>query len=296
MPPRKSKPLKFEIKLMIIGLIITAIACIAAVLVVPEVRAWLGLDNAQKLHPATSLTEEIAPQIQKIGRPRMQIDINDLTKIFPIYVGSTWTYNYSHFIEPTNAINPPTNPEFGQFTVTVAVIDTGLSDKIKVVGMKVSGEKYFNNCFNEGQELYTGDLQTWYVLDSESLYAACTREEAYTIANARLENPDTFVISTSVLPMFKAPIEVGKVWPAFAHLPPSDDTNYKWYIESQVNVDLPVGEFKDCFRILLNTTGDSLVRWICPGIGLVAEEYHHRGAIKDYRFELQNYSLITPKT
>jgi len=294
MPPRQSKRVKFKINLGIISVVVAAIACVAAVLVVPEVRTWLGLDNAQRTQTATSLTEVIATQIQENGQPTIQVDLNDLTEIFPIYVSSTWTYNYSHFIEPTNAINPPSNPEFGQFTITVAVIDSGLSDKVKVIGMKVSGEKYFNKCFNEGQELYTGDLQTWYVLDSESLYIACTREEAYTIANARIANPDTFVISKTVLPMFKAPIEVGKVWPAFADIPPSDDTNYQWYIESHVDVNLPAGEFKDCFRIILNTLGDSEIRWVCPGIGLVAEEYHHRGAINDYRYELQNYSLNTP--
>jgi len=294
MLPKQYKKLKIETRLMIIGLIVAAVACVAAVMVVPEFRRLLKLEEYDLTTPNANLRLTVMSQTYEPFKQTPTINMNNLLDIYPLFVGATWTYNYSQFIEPANTINLPNNPEFGQFTITVVVIDSGFSDRVKIVGMKVSGENYFNICFNEGRDLFAGDLQTWYVLDSKSMYVTCTREQVYMIAKERMANPDNVVISDTVFPMLVTPLEVGKLWPAFADIPPRDDTFYQWYVESKVDISLPAGKFKDCFRILLNTLGDSLVRWICPGIGMVAEEYHHRGAINDYRYELQNYSIIVP--
>ena len=273
MSSRKTKKRDIQNQIAIAGLILTAIACIAAVVVVPEVRVWFKLD-----FPPSPLPESV------------QADPANLMDFFPMHIGAQWTYQYSQFTEPASASEDDANPRLGQFTQTVAVLDTGLSDRIKVVGLKVSGENFLNFCIQEGNQPYSGDLETWLVIDSSSLYRACSRQEAYAIARERLSAPDKFALSSGALPMFQAPFEVGKVWPAFPDLPPRDDTAYQWLVESQVDVTLPAGEFKDCYRILLRTMPDTTVRWVCPGVGLVAEEYHHNGAINDYSYELQAYT------
>lgn len=240
---------------------------------IPELRNWLKLDSPPSPEPTSA---QAAPA--------------NLMDFFPMHIGSQWTYQYSQFTEPTSANEGGANPQLGQFTQTVAVVDTGLSDRIMVVGLKTTGENFLNFCIPDGNQPYSGDLETWLVIDSSSLYQVCSRQEAYAIATARLSDPDDFALSSGALPMFQSPLEVGRLWPAFPGLPPREDTDYQWLVESQVDVDLPAGEFKNCYRILLNTLPDTLVRWVCPGTGLVAEQYHHHGAINDYRYELQAYT------
>jgi len=272
-PARKTKKRNIEIILGIAALVLTAISAATDIISLPKIRGWFNLDT-----PPSPVSQSV------------QADPANLMDFFPMHIGAEWTYQYAQFTEPASASEDGANPLLGQFTQTVAVVDTGLSDRIKVVGLKVTGENFMNNCINEGNQPYSGDLETWLVLDQTSLYQACSRQEAYAIANERITAPNNFDLSSGALPMFQAPFEVGRLWSAFSDLPPRDDTAYQWLVESQVDVTLAAGEFKDCYRILLYTTPDTTVRWVCPGIGLVAEQYHHHGAINDYSYELQAYT------
>lgn len=86
------------------------------------------------------------------------------------------------------------------------------------------------------------------------------------------------------------PFEIGDSWKAFPDIPVDNDPSCQWYVETQSDVVVPAGAFKDCYRITLYTNPDTTIKWVCKGVGLVAWEYHHNGAVVDYRAELSSYN------
>jgi hypothetical protein len=83
---------------------------------------------------------------------------------------------------------------------------------------------------------------------------------------------------------------VGAVWGADPAFPAREDTFYQWHVEARTDVDVPAGRFKDCFALAYRTNPDHLMRWVCPGVGLVAWEYDHHGTVEQYRAELKEWS------
>jgi len=211
---------------------------------------------------------------------------NEMRDVFPVYIGSTWVYHTGKVTESHDGQGSNIESVIGNYTETVVALDSGPSDRFWIVGTKVSGENYLNKC--AGNDLSSGDLDVWYVLNEEHLYQVCSRSEAYEIA---LEMRSEDLATIHYLPTYVAPFEVGKLWPAFPDLPPREDTAYQWFVEAKVDVTVPAGEFKNCYRLLLYTLPDTTIRWVCPGFGMVASTYHHRGSVVDYRAELKSFEV-----
>lgn len=93
-------------------------------------------------------------------------------------------------------------------------------------------------------------------------------------------------------PTFEGPFEVGDIWRWDPHRPINKEyIDYQWYVLEKVDISVPAGNFENCYRIVLSTLPDNTVKWVCPGVGLVAEEYHHVGSTHDYRIELANFEM-----
>ena len=213
------------------------------------------------------------------------VEPNTIGDIFPMFIGSTWSYNFGKVTQATDEEGSRILQFIGSYTETVVAIETGLSDKAKIIGVEITGESFMNHC--AGDDFISGDLDTWYVLDDSRLFQLCSRDEASAVATEMVRGQTQ--ATPSVLPEYVAPFEVGKLWPAFPDTAPREDTCYQWHVESKVDVRVPAGEFKDCYRLLLCTLPDTVIRWVCPGVGLVAVEYHHHGSIEEYRAELESF-------
>jgi hypothetical protein len=50
---------------------------------------------------------------------------------------------------------------------------------------------------------------------------------------------------------YVVPFELGNRWYAGFEIPNSNDPAYQWYVESLVDVTVPAGNFKGCYRIRL---------------------------------------------
>ncbi len=170
---------------------------------------------------------------------------------------------------------------------------SGLSDRARIVGIKVQPFPPLARCPEPAP--IEGDADFWYVADKTRLFLACSRDEANDIAT-RLVHTSDGQVPIDRLPLYVLPFRVGNVWPAFPGQPVSkEDPAYQWHVEAQLEVRVPAGTFTDRFRILLYTNPDETIRWVCPSVGLVAEEYHHHGAIADYRAELALYRIGPPR-
>ena len=87
-------------------------------------------------------------------------------------------------------------------------------------------------------------------------------------------------------PSYIVPFEVGQAWP-------EGEPVGQWLIEAIVDVDVPAGKYADCFRLQRSYPADSLIRWVCLGLGVVREEWHHYDQEVDYAAEL-TYSTSAP--
>jgi len=241
--------------IQIAALVFAAVACIAAIMVLPEF--WQFFRKDQGAQPAKAT----------------------LFDYFPIFIGSSWTYNVSNLSE----VEDPEMDPFGTYTDTIVTVETGPGDKFQVVGIKTDGENPLRFCEKQpGSPAISPDA--YYAINKEQLYVVCTLDEAYKVANEVLAAPETIIPASGQTPDYVFPFEVGNTWQW-------DDSSDKWYVESIVDVTTPAGHFTDCYRIVLFTLPDTSIRWVCPGVGLVAAEYHHHGSMREIRAELASYQI-----
>lgn len=212
---------------------------------------------------------------------------DEVFEMFPMFVGSLRTYSYFR------SSGPDPGPLFSDiwfYTERVIFIETGFEDNVRIIGVEQTGGNFLTCCSDESQIPGVPDL--WYITDNKRLYYACSRSEAWEIANAIQHERELGTSPLLLTPEYVLPFKVGDLWGALPDDPPRDDTWYQWHVEARVDVTVPAGKFENCFRIVHFTLPDSVIRWVCPGIGLVASEYHHHGTPIDWRMELVSFELV----
>jgi hypothetical protein len=75
--------------------------------------------------------------------------------------------------------------------------------------------------------------------------------------------------------------------------------DYYYYVKEQsVSLNLPAGEFDECYTISHATCGAENSRWFCPNIGIVGSEFLWQGQgsleypTSSYDIKLISYSLV----
>ncbi len=86
------------------------------------------------------------------------------------------------------------------------------------------------------------------------------------------------------------PFKVGALWGADPAYGKRDDLLYQWAVDDKLEARVPLGKFKGCYDLFYRTLPDHEERWVCPGVGLVADKYEHHGTESQYRIELQSYT------
>jgi hypothetical protein len=181
--------------------------------------------------------------------------------------------------------------ETGVITETVATISTGGSGGVYVAQIAVTGRSFLRHCPANG--IPGGESAYWVVADASRVYVVCSSAEADALAAelapGREAGPDE-VLGT--VPEFVLPLREGRVWQAFPGRPVSgEDSAYQWTVDSKEDLHVPAGTFRDCYRVRLSTLPDTLVHWVCPGVGIAATEYRHHGSPHDYRTDLTGYEI-----
>jgi hypothetical protein len=204
-----------------------------------------------------------------------------LLETFPYYEGASWTYAYTE--ETDHGV------ERGVITETVDTASIGSSGGVYRAHVTVRGRTFLRHCSESG--VSGGESAYWIVSDTARAYVACSRAEADSLAAELARGPGSDEVVGKV-PEFAFPLQEDEIWQAFPGRPLNeDDPAYQWTVDSRVDVDVPAGTFTDCYRVRLSTLPDTLVHWICPGVGIAATEYTHHGALHDYRAELVGYEI-----
>ena len=195
---------------------------------------------------------------------------------FPTTPGSSWTFSYVEQLESWHDNTMSIDTESGTFSVQIVMYQTGLSDRVHMVGYENSRENFLAPCYPNSNANF--DVDYWYIFDEKDVYVSCDRIDMNKLATDLVRNE-----SPNREPEYSFPFIVGKEWP--------DDTGYSWRVDAQVSIEVPAGKFSGCYRIVLWTGPDEIIKWICPDVGLVTMQYSHHGSVHDYRAELTDYNI-----
>jgi hypothetical protein len=215
-----------------------------------------------------------------------------MDRYFPFHPGEVRTYSYRGETADGPGPDPPTKTFAATYTETVIdVQDT--TPRHRIVRLEISGGLRGADHTRCGIDPVEADptpddrlKAPWrfsYLFEGRFVLLKCDPGP-----NVPGETPSSYRRDEEELE-YILPLRVGRGW---GQEPKRRDTCYGWYIAGQKTVSVPAGTFKNCFRLIYNTLPDDLQRWICPGTGLVAEEYTHHGTQMHSRIEL--ISITTP--
>ena len=274
------------------------------VVILIAVAAWLLLDQEDQasiiryqltggtitetpeFYPETSLDLSADTYTTTLASPALPATINTVYQVFPYFVGQERTYNYRREMALPSVDGQviETATDTGTFTESTAFIETGNNDRVQVVGLEQTGENPASYC---AVDPAPNAFDIWIVADATRLYRVCSREEAYAIAGDILNEDEQGPTERTLAPTFEIPLEVGHIWRWDPYRPVDEQyMDYQWYVHDKVDVSVPAGNFTGCYRIVLSTLPDTTIKSVCPGLGLVAEEYQHGGSTHEYRIEL----------
>jgi len=220
----------------------------------------------------------------------VEIASDDLVlSTFPYFIGNTWEYSFGTRTN-ASADHPETN-ETAKYTAKVVNVETIDESKARVFYMEVSppAANYAGWIFNAPCGSVTDTKITYMILtDGKALYEECDRLKLIDIANKLFSTPENPPAGAA----YVLPLTEGNHWSRYGDEPNQDNTFWQWYVEPKTDITVPAGTFKDCYKISFRTNPDITTHIVCPGVGLVASEYHHFGSIVDYRAELTSYNFV----
>lgn len=217
--------------------------------------------------------------------PEENVFIDPVTEYFPLFVGSTRTYTVGNSTPKTDGTEGLME-YISTYTEKVLLVESSSYEKIHIYKVEQTGEIYDLDCTT--WETRQGPVNKWYITFGNKLYTACSEDGKVAILQSLYEelmSPDT---AKEITPKIIFPLKEGNSWGGITA--PREDNKYKYFIETKTNISTPAGDFTDCYKIVFYTLGDSSIRYLCPGVGDAALEYHHYGNPVNYRVELQSYS------
>lgn len=181
---------------------------------------------------------------------------NTMLEYFPHQSGDTWIYTFTANCGPNNG------SQEGEYKRIIQ--DAIHSDSIIILKVLEQSKVDVWSCLMD-------DIESWWIIDEDAVFWASNEAEAQEIAdmllNAAEENP--------FAPEFQLPFGEGAYWALFPGIDVETTTFWRWNAHEESVVSVPAGEFTGCYRMSYQTNPDITLRWVCPGQGLVAEEYIH---------------------
>lgn len=204
-------------------------------------------------------------------------------RFFPFQPGARWTYRFQQSIE---GIAPAVNKVTGSWSDTVSAVQA-VNPSLRIVTITRAGTfpQDFGQC--PGPAAKPGVMQLWYVVQPTRIFVRCTQADANSLAATLAASPAA-AISADDGPDYVLPFRVGAFW---ANDPSvrRDDDMYRWNVSAAGSVTVPAGRFSGCFQTSYATMPDDEERWVCPGVGLVEQDYDHHGTTNDITIKLARF-------
>jgi len=168
----------------------------------------------------------------------------------------------------------------GQYSDRVVTIRSMSSD-VRLIELERDGTAP-GYAFCSADERQAGQWRFWYAIQGRKIFALCSQQDAAN-QSPQLKDIEDY-------PEFLLPFKVGASWGVDPSGPKREDKFYQWNVDAKVDVTVPAGSFHDCYELSFKTLPDDEERWVCAGVGLVADEYTHHGTANHYRIELRSFT------
>lgn len=206
-----------------------------------------------------------------------------VARFFPFEPGARWTYHFEQSIE---GIVPKVDKVAGSWSDTVSTVHL-LSPSLRIVEISRTGTlpQDFGDC--PASAATPGTVQFWYIVQRTRIFVRCTEADARSLAATLTASPDAPIFSDDG-PEYVLPFRAGAFWdndPAVRR----DDTMYRWNVIASGSITVPAGRFNGCFETSYETMPDDEERWVCPGVGLVEQDYDHHGSVNQITIKLTGY-------
>jgi hypothetical protein len=205
-------------------------------------------------------------------------------RYFPFRVGQTHSYSVRGESAEGSGQNVRVVPIRGAFSETVLSVQS-IAPAMRVIEVRVAGDAPdYKVCASKSDQVRSSAWTFWYVVHNNRVFSECTREDVDALLED-LRSPPSSPTSVDNLE-YQLPLKAGNSWGHDPASPKRTDTFYEWFVEAKAPVEVPSGKYDDCYRMAYRTLPDHIERWVCSGVGLVAEEYTHHGWVHHYRIEL----------
>lgn len=211
-------------------------------------------------------------------------------RFFPFQPGARWTYNFQQSIE---GVVPNVNKIAGSWSDTVSAVER-MSSSLQMVAITRRGTlpQDFGDC--QASAATPGIVDFWYVVQPTRIFVRCTEADARSLAATLIASPAS-PISSGDGPEYVLPFHVGAFWDN----DPDERRNdgmYRWNVIASGSVSVPAGRFNGCFQTSYQTMPDDEERWVCPGVGLVEQDYDHHGSTNEITIKLTEYHAGSAKS
>jgi hypothetical protein len=204
----------------------------------------------------------------------------EFSSFFPFQVGSVWNYKVSTETEDKSGIHKTR----GEYSDTVVAIDRTFGPAVQLVEIEEKGTAPdYAFCRDAARP-----LKWWYVVSNHQVFSRCGQKDAEDLASSLKTSSATGIVDGLE---YVFPFHEGAVWGADPADEVRNDGMYQWMVAGKTDVKIPSGKFKGCYDVLFRTLPDHEERWICPGVGLVSQEYEHHGTENSYLIQLRSYSI-----
>ena len=206
-----------------------------------------------------------------------------VAQFFPFQPGARWTYRFEQSIE---GVIPNVDKVVGSWSDTVSSVDV-VSPSLQVVAIARSGTlpQDFGDC-PAGAPM-PATVHFWYIVQPTRIFVRCTEGDARSLAAILAASPAESVFSGDG-PEYVLPFRLGAFWDDDPDTH-RDDGMYRWDVIDRGSVTVPAGHFNGCFETTYKTLPDDEERWICPGVGLVEQNYDHHGTVNQIAIQLTTY-------
>jgi len=211
-------------------------------------------------------------------------------RFFPFQPGARWTYSFQQSIE---GVVPNVDKIAGSWSDTVSAVER-MSSSLQMVAITRRGTlpQDFGDC--QASAATPGIVDFWYIVQPTRVFVRCTEADARSLAATLTVSPAA-PISSDDGPEYVLPFRIGAYWdndPAVVR----QDGMYQWNVIAQGSVQVPAGHFNSCFETSYNTMPDDEERWVCPGVGMVEQDYDHHGTVNKITIKLTSYAAGSTKS
>lgn len=220
--------------------------------------------------------------------PTPAIGITGLLKIFPLHTGAYWSYIETNY---TQAGSDPNTILKAVVQIDERIIDIQKAPPYYFVHVRrsttlIKVDSGYPN--NDLENFGLGDFDYWYIVLNGRVYRSTDQPDLSKIQLDQLDEEFIFPMTVG-LSWCPNKRQRGNLTPVVETPVPCASAGSRTVLEER-SYQTKVGSYDHCYRLGDAYNDGSLIQWLCEGVGVVAQEYHHVGTQFGFTYELVKFT------